>query len=318
MTARPAGSAIAARLTGWWLEPMPRARIAFLRSFIYAFIFVDVLLTTAWVARHAHVPGDLYQPLFLGRILPLPVPGPLLVPTVKWALLACAGVAAVGRLPRAMGWVVFALYAEWMFIAMSYGKVDHDRFAFLVALAVLPTVGRAHWGERTRDEAAGWAIRAIQVAVVLTYFLSVFAKLRFGGLEWLNGATLVRAVIRRGTFISDPLLDYPWVLQAAQYGIVLFELLSPLLLVGGRIGRRFLWVAVVFHLVTFATISIIFLPHVVCLLAFAPLERLRLPRGSRKQPSEGAPGLQSRGRRARKGLAVQCGYPSVQESRPGA
>ncbi|HZK51389.1 MAG TPA: hypothetical protein VFD47_07485 [Actinomycetota bacterium] len=32
--------------------------------------------------------------------------------------------------------------------------------------------------------------------------------------------------------------------------------------------------AVLFHVVTFLTISIIFLPHVVCLLAFLPLERL--------------------------------------------
>ena len=46
----------------------------------------------------------------------------------------------------------------------------------------------------------------------------------------MNGATLTRAVLRRGTFISEPLLDYPWVLQAAQYGIVAFEVLSPLLL----------------------------------------------------------------------------------------
>jgi hypothetical protein len=31
---------------------------------------------------------------------------------------------------------------------------------------------------------------------------------------------------------------------------------------------------VAFHLVTFATVTIIFLPHVVCLAAFLPLERL--------------------------------------------
>jgi hypothetical protein len=157
---------------------------------------------------------------------------------------------------------------------MSYGKVDHDRFAFLVALAVLPTARPARWGDKTKDEAAGWAVRCIQVAVVLTYFLSVFAKLRFGGPEWLTGATLIRAVIRRGTFLSDPLLEVPWVLQAAQWALVAFELASPLLLVPGAVGRRFLIAAVAFHIVTFSTITIIFLPHVVCLFAFVPLERL--------------------------------------------
>jgi hypothetical protein len=281
------------RVSGWWFAPMPRGRIAALRTIIYAFIFVDVLLTTSWVAEHAHLPGDLYRPLLLGRILPLPTPSGLLVNVVQYALLASAAIGATNRLPRFAGTAVFLLYFEWMFIAMSYGKVDHDRFAFLVALAVLPTAGAARWGDKTLDERAGWAIRCIQVAVVLTYFLSVFAKLRFGGPEWLTGSTLARAVIRRGTFMADPLLEVPWVLQAAQWGIVLFELASPLLLVPGKIGRRFLIAALVFHAVTFSTITIIFLPHVICLFSFVPLENIEpskvLQRWGRKRRTAGAP-----------------------------
>ena len=261
----------------WWFEPGPRARVAILRTIVYLFVFVDVLLTNPWVADHGVVPADFYRPLLVGRILPLPTPNETLVIVVQVALLVCAGIAASGRLPRLAGTLVFLLYFEWMVIAMSYGKVDHDRFAFLVALAALPTVGAARWGDRGSDEKAGWALRAIQVAVVLTYFLSVLAKFRFGGLEWLNGATMTRAVIRRGTFVSEPLLDFPWILQAAQYGIVLFELCSPLLLAPGRLGRRFLVAATAFHVITFATISIIFLPHVICLLSFVRLERLRVP-----------------------------------------
>lgn len=267
----------ARRLSSWLLSPLPRGRVAALRTFLYLFVVVDALVTTPWVADHGAVPGAMYQPIFIGRLLSLPTPGPLFVSVVEVALILAAVVAATGRWPRALGAGVFALYFQWMFIAMSYGKVDHDRFAFLVALAVLPTVGAARWGDKSSDEASGWAIRMIQIAVVLTYFLSVFAKYRFGGLEWLNSATLVRAVIRRGTAISDPLLEFPWVLQIAQYGIVLFEILSPLLLIPGRIGRRFLMAAVVFHAVTFATIRIIFFPHVMCLLAFVELERLHLP-----------------------------------------
>ncbi len=258
----------------WWFAPLPRGRVAGLRVAVYSFIFIDVLITNPWVMDHAVLPGEFYRPLLVGRLLSLPTPGPVLVPLVAALLLGSALAAATGRWPRLTGSLVFILYFEWMVIAMSYGKVDHDRFAFLVALAVLPTAGAARLGERGSDASSAWGLRAVQVAVVLTYFLSVFAKLRFGGLEWLNGATLVRAVIRRGTPLSEPLLDWPWVLQAAQYGIVLFEMLSPLLLAPGRLGRRFFWAALVFHVVTFATISIIFLPHVVCLLAFVPLERL--------------------------------------------
>jgi hypothetical protein len=69
----------------------------------------------------------------------------------------------------------------------------------------------------------------------------------------------------------------PWVLTITQYGIVAFELLSPIMLRRDRIGKMFLLSAFVFHLVTYASITIVFLPHVMCLLSFLPLERLRSP-----------------------------------------
>jgi hypothetical protein len=266
---RSAGKVVA----DWWFPPMPRGRVAVMRTIVYAFVFVDVLITTAWVARHAHLPGPLYDPLFIGRILPLPVPTFAVVRGIEVALLVSAAVALSGRWVRVAGAAVFFLYLEWMVIAFSYGKVDHDRFAFLVALAVLPTVGAARWGDRTADQASGWAIRCIQVGVVATYFLAAFAKLRFGGLEWVNGATLMRAVIRRGTWLGEPLEDLPGLLVAAQYWIMIFELASPLLWAPGRVGRAWWWISVVFHLVTFSTIGIIFLPHLVCLLSFRQLER---------------------------------------------
>ena len=269
----------------WWFEPVGRGRIAWLRTALYLFVPVDVLLTTSWVTEHADVPGELYQPLAIGRLLPLPVPDRGFVLALHAALLVASFAAATGRLPRLLGTAVFLLYFEWMVVAMSYGKVDHDRFAYLVALAVLPTVGRARHGDRTPDESAGWAVRCIQVAVVLTYFLAAFAKFRFGGLDWANGATLTRAVLRRGTFLGTPLLSVPWLLLITQWGIIAFELASPLLLARGRVGRFMVAVSFAFHLVTFATITIIFLPHVMCLLSFLALENLRLPAAVRRRAS---------------------------------
>ncbi len=252
---------------------MPRSRVAVFRSIVYAFIFIDVFLTTSWVPKHGYVDGALYNPLWIGDALSLPTPTPVLVRGVQVILLVAAGIAAFGKLPRAAGLVVFLAYLEWMVIAFSYGKVDHDRIAFLVALAVLPWAGRAHWTDKTEDEAAGFAIRAVQLIVIATYFLSVFAKLRFGGLDWVNSATLMRAVVRRGRWLGDGLEDFPWILQATQYLIVCFELASPLLL-WERARKWMLVAAFGFHAVTYSTIGIIFLPHVVCLLTFLPLERL--------------------------------------------
>ncbi len=264
----------ASLLDRWRWAPVPRARIAWLRLLVYPFVFVDVLLTTPWVRSHGHVPGVLHQPLALGRALGLPAPGPTLVTVLLVALLGSAAVAAAGRLPRLAGWLTFALYLWWMLVAFGYGKVDHDRFAFLVALDVLPTVGRASRHDQVGDEAAGWAVHCIQLAVVATYLLAAVAKLRFVGPEWVTSTVLLRAIARRGSSLAEPLTDLPWLLVAVQAGIVLLELASPLLLRPGRVQRVGVRVAASFHVVTFLAIRIIFLPHVVCLAAFLPLERL--------------------------------------------
>jgi hypothetical protein len=293
----------AAAVSSWWFDPLPLARVAVFRLLVYVFIFIDVLFTTAWVQRHAYVPQEFYRPLFFGRLLDLPVPGPGLVTGVMILLLISAAVALTGWRPRLVGTVVFFLYLEWMFIAMSYGKVDHDRVAFLVALAVLPTVGRARVGEDGDAEAAGWALRMVQVAVVCTYFLAAFAKLRFGGPEWVNGATLLRAVLRRGNFWTDPLLtDNPWILHATQWMIMVFELGSPILLMRNKLGRSLVIFSLGFHMVTYAAISIIFLPHVVSLLSFLPLERVRDVR-RRLAPGGGERKIQSQTDAA--GVSVQ-------------
>ncbi|MEO6714475.1 MAG: HTTM domain-containing protein [Mycobacteriales bacterium] len=258
----------------WLFAPGPRGRIAALRTIAYLFIPIDVLLTTSWVGDHADVPGTLYQPLFVGRLLRLPPPGPVSVRVAMAALLVAALVAVTGRYPRLLGAAVAALYAWWMLVAMSYGKVDHDRFAFLVLLAVLPTVGAARQGDTTEDEASGWALRCVQLAVVATYLLAAVAKFRFGGLDWATGATLSRAILRRGTMLSEPLLEYRWLLVAMQFAIIAFELASPILLVGGRVSRGYVVFLYGFQLATFAGIGIIFLPHLVAMLAFLPVERV--------------------------------------------
>lgn len=296
-------------MTAWWFPAIPRARVAWLRTFLYSFIWLDLLLLRPWVRDHGSLPGGLYEPLAIGNLLPLPTPTTTVVDVVFVALLACAAVAATGRLPRVLGWAVFALYLQWMVFAFSYGKVDHDRFGFLLALAVLPTVGAVRHRDRTPDERAGWAVRCIQVAVVCTYFLAVLAKHRYGrGLDtWLDSTTLIRAVVRRGTFVADPLLEHAWTLHLTQYLLVAMELASPLLLVRGRVGRWMLYAFLGFHAVTFACLGIAFWPHLATLTAFLPLERLperwarlgsRLARGRGEPlsvPGTGAPVRPRRG-----------------------
>ncbi|WFE28483.1 MFS transporter permease [Solwaraspora sp. WMMD791] len=260
----------------WLFAPVPLGRVAALRTVAYLFIVFDLLVYSSWVRTRGDVPAELYEPLAFARFLHLPAPTGVVVDLIWWALLLLAPLAATGRYPRALGWSVFAFYFAWMVVAMSYGKVDHDRFAFLVALAVLPTVGAARHGERRRSEAAGWSLRVIQLAVVCTYFFSAYAKIRFGGWGWLTGSVLARAFLRRGTEFADLIAAVPYLLIVAQIGIVAFEALSPLVFVTrGRLRYAVIGFFYSFHLLSFATIAISFAPHLVAMGAFLPLERIR-------------------------------------------
>jgi len=264
------------RVTGWLTEPVPLGRVAAFRTLIHLFVAADLVVFTPWVRHHASTPGDLYQPLLIGRLLHLPTPTPLLVHGIFWVLLVAALAAATGRAPRLLGWTVFALYLEWMVIAMSYGKVDHDRFGLLVALAALATVGRARHGDETRTEAGGWALRVTQLAVVCTYFLAAWAKLRFGGLDWVTSSVLARAIVRRGTELADLIAGVPYLLILAQVGIMAFELASPaIFFLRPRWRGRAVAFFYSFHLVTFATITISFAPHLAAITSFLALEKVR-------------------------------------------
>lgn len=281
-TGQGVGRRLSAAVNGWWFAPVPRARIAAFRVLVYVFLPLDVLLLRPWGAAHGYVDADLYRPLLIGRLLPLPTPTPTLVFVIQYGMVAMAigllVLIARDRAHRLQAWLgagAFLFYLQWMVISFSYGKVDHDRFAFLVALAVLPTAGRAALRDMTPSPAAGWALRMVQVGVVATYFLAAVAKVRFGGWGWVNSTTIARAVIRRGTMFADPLLQMPWTLQLSQWFIVILEFVSPVLLfVRPKVQQYVVAFLVSFHVMTFLMIRIIFMPHVVCLAAFLPLERV--------------------------------------------
>ena len=264
-------------LRSFLVPSLPPARVAVLRVVVYLFTIVHI----HWIANdplaHGDVPAMLYQPTLLRAWLHLPAPTPVYVHVLEVVLVASALVAATGRLPRLSGGVCLLAFLDWQTNNFGYGKVDHDSFALLVALAVLPTVGTVRWHDREPDERAGWAVRMIQLAVVASYFLAALAKLRFGGLLWANGAVFTWAFSRRGTPLATAIASVPGLLHVGQWTLLLAELCSPVML---WLRGRWIWVAVMFwvgfHLVTYLAIGIHFLALAVCLLAFLPLERLLL------------------------------------------
>jgi hypothetical protein len=265
------------RFMRWLFAPVPLGRVAVLRTLVYLFIVFDILVYTETAQNRVYVPTELYVPLHVDQLVPfIPTPTSTVVDVTIWGLLILSPIAAIGIFPRFLGTIIFCLYFEWMLIFNSYGKVDHDRFAFLVALAVLPTIGRARHGDKTISEKAGWAFRLCQLAVIATYFLAAWAKLRFGGLEWLWGTSLTWAILRRGTEWSNWMLDHVWMIKTSQVGIVTFELVSPVIFfVSDRIRPYIVGYFYLFHLFTWLAITISFAPHLVVMASFLRLERLR-------------------------------------------
>jgi hypothetical protein len=280
----------------WLFEPMPLARVAVLRLLVFAFVVVDVLglHTSGWY--HGWADPVWYEPLVVGEALHLPAASVVLVQILKWGCVVAAIAAMTGRAPRLLGWTVAVGWTWYQYVAFSYGKVDHDRADFVVALALLPTVGLAHLSDRRRSEAAGFALRAVQLAAIATYFLSAWAKIRFGGWDWVNSATMVRAVVRRGTPMAQWLLEVPWTLHWFQWVLFTAELTSPVIFfLSQRWRRRAVGAWFVFHAMTYAAITIAFWPHLVMMLAFLPLERYaawlreRLPRSFARPRSPALP-----------------------------
>ncbi len=258
----------------FWFAPVPVGRFEIFRRLVYAYLWIDVWLTTAYVRDRGSVDEDLYDPLLIGRLLPLPTPTDAVVTVTMVILLAGATAGLAGRAPRIVAAITAGAYLQWVVIAFSYGKVDHDRFPLVIALFVAASMGRTRPSDRTPSGAAGWALRLVQVGVVSVYFLSVLAKVRYGGVDWANSATLTQALVRRGTSIGRALVDQPGVLVAAQWATVVFEATSIVMLVRHRVRWAWWFAAVVFHLTTYLLLSIAFFPQLVCLLAFVPLERM--------------------------------------------
>lgn len=267
-------------LMRWCMPEIPLARVAVFRVFIYVFIIIDVLTISGDVIAHGWTP-DLYQPLWLARVLHIPPVSVLGAQILLAAIIVFSLLATAGIVQRMSGWVVAITFGAWMFYTQGYGYVAHDHMALVIASLVLPTVGIARFRDVTATSAkAGWALRVVQIAVVLTYFYSAVMKWIASGniTHWANGAVIIWALMRRGAEWSKPFLEMPGFLIAGQWATLAFEFLSPIVLF---LKGRWIYGAVLFfllfHLMTYLALGIHFLPTVICWAAFLPLEKL-IPR----------------------------------------
>jgi hypothetical protein len=258
---------------------VPESRIAVLRTVLYLFVIIDIHLFVRDPIPLSRNP-ELYQPLMIERLFHLPPPSVPLTITLYLILVIGCLVAAANVWPRLAGGVVAAAFTWWTAIGMSYGKVDHDHLALVVALWVMPTVGviADRWRSTERSAQAGWALKCIQISVIFTYFLSALTKIRSGGwsiTSWPDSSILMWAIVRRPYGLGQFLLPYPELLHIMQWCSFTAELTAVVVLwLRGRalLAAAIFWMG--FHAFTLAILYIHFAPTAICWLAFAPLERL--------------------------------------------
>ena len=266
-------------VVSWFMPVVPESRIAVLRTVLYLFVIIDIHLFVRDPIPLSRNP-ELYQPLMIERLFHLPPPSVPLTITLYLILVIGCLVAAANVWPRLAGGVVAAAFTWWTAIGMSYGKVDHDHLALVVALWVLPTVGviADRWRSTERSAQAGWALKCIQISVIFTYFLSALTKIRSGGwsiTSWPDSSILMWAIVRRPYGLGQFLLPYPELLHIMQWCSFTAELTAVVVLwLRGRalLAAAIFWMG--FHAFTLAILYIHFAPTAICWLAFAPLERL--------------------------------------------
>ena len=215
-----------------------------------------------------------YRELPVRALLHLPQPSPAYGWVLLFVILVSAVVAASGRLPRLAGWVCagHARLGEQRDV-LRQGR-PRPLFALVVALLVLPTVGRAVV-RGPAHRAAGWALRMIHRC--RRHLLPVRDRQDPRGrlaLGQLGDAHLGAEPPRRrpaGTVAVDAAgADVRHAVDGLCRGVCC----HPSCCGCGPGAARRGGLRIVFHACTYVLLTIHFLPTAICLLAFLPLERI--------------------------------------------
>ena len=130
------------------------------------------------------------------------------------------------------------------------------------------------------SERYGWPLRLAALITVTTYVIAGLAKLRYGGLGWLDGDTLRNHIAytaaRLDVFgestspIAGPLVARGWIFTPLAIAGVAIELAAPVALLGRRLRNGWVTAAVAMHACIAATMYIVF-PYPLFAVAFAPM-----------------------------------------------
>ena len=252
-----------------------------------------------------------YRPIVVLKVLLLPWGGwGEVQPSVSF-LAATLGVAIVAGVLATVGLyarvtMLVAAAANTLRVAHwnSYGDYHHAEGLMIIALnvlAVAPSAAvwsvdaarrrRAERGARAepagrRDDLsvfARWPLRLMQWLIALTYLSAAYSKLRFGGLEWMNGYTMAYHFLGAG-MREDREIAYflatlpPWVHVLPSIATVLLELTFFVAVLVPRTAWLYVLAGACMHLSIYASMGIAFFQTIVLYSVFIESLRRYWPR----------------------------------------
>jgi hypothetical protein len=277
-----------ASMMRWWFAPAPAERLAMLRILIGSFALVYVVLRLPELAAIARLPAANFAAVGVARV----AVAPWLAIAIAVATCLLLGAFIAGFAYRVTAPLCAAALLFTLTYRSAWGQVFHVENVLVlhvIALACAPAADVWAVAQRPTPSAAGygWSIKLLAALTVATYLLAGIAKLRLGGLAWIDGECLRDQVAvdnLRKALLGDgvgwgarPLIDHSASCAVVSVLTLVLELAAPVALLGGRIGRIWACAAWVFHLGVFLTMNIVF-PYALLGFAFLPwlpVERLR-------------------------------------------
>ena len=273
------------RLTGGPYVIDAGRRLAALRILVCAYATVWTTVRAPHLLDTIDLEARRLQPIGPLSWIDQPLPSSLVVVAVIITPIAGAA-ATLGLRYRLAAPVLAAGFLLLTTYRNSWGQIFHTEHLValhLIVLAIAPadrhwSLGPKHPWRPPSD--ARWAVDAMAVMTVCTYFVAGVAKLRNGGWSWIDGDVILHQVSfdnARKDLLGDTtspfaavLIEQAWLTGPAAWGSMVVELGAPFVLIGSRPARWWSALAWSFHVAILVFMAILF-PYHLLGIAMAPL-----------------------------------------------
>jgi hypothetical protein len=273
---------IASRVGDWWFAPVPTRRLELCRLAVFGYATVWLLIRADYVWSLARLPARRFEPI--GVLIGLEAPPSRTLVALVWAVTVVAcGLAVAGRALRVSATLSATGVLLISTLASSFGQVFHTEHLLVLHMMIL--AGASLLNDRSGPTTSGWPLKLMMSVVAVAYVLAGWAKVRYGGWDWVTGESLrswvavdnLRKVLLRDSAsgLGGWLAGTAWVWAPIAVATLIIELGAPIALVSGP--ARVVWAtsAWLFHVGVLALMAIAF-PYQLTGVAytpFFPLER---------------------------------------------